>query len=109
MLDSAVPTLGALILVLDHHHHGETEGEAILNTRLDLNSVLLVAGGCDGALAGTAAGQLWLDIGLGDSQLSRNISNCASDRLSVGLAPAVRKSCVSGDVLWRMAVKTHTW
>lgn len=58
--------LGSLVLIQNEHADWRSEGDAKLGAGLDLDSVLLVAGGCDVALAGATACHLRLDVVFGE-------------------------------------------
>lgn len=66
--------------------------DAVFGAGVDGDTVLFVAGGCDAGLAGAAAVELGLDVGLGEGQIGRAVVDDARDGLAVGLARAARVS-----------------
>lgn len=60
--------------------------DAVFGAGVDGDTVLFVAGGCDAGLAGAAAVELGLDVGLGEGQIGRAVVDDARDGLAVGLA-----------------------
>lgn len=80
--------LGPLILVANQHANWGTQCNAELCAGLDLDAILLIARGCQGALAGTAAGHLGLDVVLGELHAGRDTVDDTADGTAVRLAIA---------------------
>lgn len=87
---AAAVILGPLVLIADHHTNWGAQCNPELCARLDLDTVLLIARGCQGALAGTAAGHLGLDVVLGELHAGRAAVDDTADRAAVRLAIAER-------------------
>jgi len=85
---AATVVLGPLILIADHDSNWSAQCNAELCARLDLDAILLIARGCQGALAGTAAGHLGLDIVLGELHTGRAAVDDTADRAAVRFAIA---------------------
>ncbi|KAJ0158688.1 hypothetical protein CTA2_11079 [Colletotrichum tanaceti] len=82
--------LGALVLILDEHADRGAKGDAELGAALDDDAVLFVSRCRNGALAGAAAVQLGLDVGLGKGHAGRDAIDDDTDRFAVGLAVAAQ-------------------
>lgn len=68
---AAAVILRSLVLIAHNHRNWRTESVSALSAGLNLDSVLFIAGCSESALAGTAAGHLRLDVGLGEGHAWR--------------------------------------
>ena len=84
----------ALVLVLDEETNRCAEGDTVLGTGLDLNSVELGARRRDVALAGAPTRELDLDVLVRELESGRDAVDDGADRLAVRLA--VRVDAVVG-------------
>ena len=75
----------SVVLVVDHHRNGGAERLAVLGTGLYVDPVLLVTWGGQLGLAGSASGQLWLDVVCGEGHAGRHTVDDAANGLAVGL------------------------
>lgn len=97
--------LRPLVLIADHHSNWRAQCHTKLCARLDLDSVLLVARGRQGALAGSAAGHLRLDVALGELHARRAAVDDTADGAAVRLAIAGNMLAPEGVA----AVARRTW
>lgn len=85
---AAAVVLGALVFIAHHHSNWCAQRDTKLRAGLDLYSVLLVSRGRQGALSGTAAGHLGLDVVLGELHARRAAVDNTADGAAVRLAIA---------------------
>jgi len=90
----------SLVLVLHHHGDGSTKSVAKLGTAVNLHLVLLVAGGGERALAGTATRKLRLDVGFRQGKSWGDSVDNAAHGTAVGLAIAWGVSVVRLKAEW---------
>lgn len=81
--------LGPLVLVHDAHANWSTESDTKLCTRLDLDSVLFISGGGDGALSWSSPRHLGLNIRLFEFETWRASIYDTADTAAMRLAVAV--------------------
>lgn len=85
---AAAVVLGALVFIAHHHSNRCAQRDAKLRAGLDLYSVLFVSRGRQGALPGTAAGHLRLDVVLGELHAWRTAVDDTANGAAVRLAIA---------------------
>ncbi len=78
----------ALVLVHDPDANGGAQCDAEFCARLDLDAVLLIAGGCNGGLTRSAARHLRLDVIFGQGHARRATVDDGADGKTVGFAIA---------------------
>ncbi|RBQ72295.1 hypothetical protein VDGD_21454 [Verticillium dahliae] len=91
--------LGTLVLVGHEHAKRCAQGVAKLGAGLDGDAVLLIAGCCDGRLAGPATCKLGLNVGLVEGEARGHPIDNDADGFAVGLAVAGKP--LSAPCVWR--------